>query len=54
MRNLVLDIIVIEICSAAGCPLNMQVNIAISNQSALSSVILVFFLLYHCFSAISS
>ena len=50
MRSFVLDIIVIEIFYARGRPSKMQVNIALSNQSALSSVILV--LLWYCYGYI--
>jgi hypothetical protein len=61
MRNFVLDIIVIELCSVGVSPLKRQVNIALNNQSAPSGVILVSFLYYCgvvlvilCSSAISS
>jgi hypothetical protein len=61
MRTFVLDIIVIELFSAEVAPSKRQVNIALSNQSALSGVILyhfgiivVFLWLYCCSSAISS
>jgi hypothetical protein len=41
MRNISLDIIVIEICSARGFPSKRQVNIAIDNQISHLGVILV-------------
>jgi hypothetical protein len=50
MRSFVLDIIVIDPCSAGGFPSKRQVNIALSNQSSLYSVILV--LLWYCFGYI--
>ena len=43
MRNFVLDIIVIELFSAGGAPSKRQVNVALSNQSVLSGIILVSF-----------
>jgi hypothetical protein len=43
MRTFVLDIIVIELCSAGGFPLEEASELALSNQSALSGVILVSF-----------
>jgi hypothetical protein len=61
MISFVLDIIVIELCSNGGFPLKRQVNISLSNQSALSvlfwyyfGIIVVLLWLYHCLSAISS
>jgi hypothetical protein len=61
MRTFVLDIIVIELFSAGGFPLEEASEHCLSNQSALSGVILyhfgiivVLFWLYCCSSAISS
>jgi hypothetical protein len=48
MRIFVLDIIVIEICSIGGCSLEeASEHFSLSNQSALSGVILVSFW-YYC------
>ena len=47
MRTFVLDIIVIELYSAGGFPLEEASELALSNQSALSGVILVSFW-YYC------
>jgi hypothetical protein len=47
MGSFVLDIIVIEHALLEVSPLKRQVNIALSNQNALSGVILVLFW-YYC------
>jgi hypothetical protein len=47
MNFFVLDIIVIDPYSTGGFPLEGQVNISLSNQSALSGVLLVSFW-YYC------
>jgi hypothetical protein len=47
MRSFVLDIIVIELFYLEVSPSKRQVNIALSNQSALYGVILVLFW-YYC------
>jgi hypothetical protein len=47
MQTFVLDIIVIELSLPEVAPSKRQVNISLSNQSALSSVILVSFW-YYC------
>jgi hypothetical protein len=43
MKNIVLEIIVIDIFSIGGFPSKRQLKISIINQGALSSVILVLF-----------
>ena len=48
MRNFVLDIIVIELFSIGGSPSKRKVNIALSNQSCLSVIILVILVLLWC------
>jgi hypothetical protein len=47
MRTVVLDIIVIELCSTGGCPLEEASEHCSQNQSALSGVILISFP-YYC------
>jgi hypothetical protein len=60
MRTVVLDIIVIELCSTRDCPLEEASEHCSQNQSALSGVILISFsnycgvslvillFIYHC------
>jgi hypothetical protein len=47
MRTIILDIIVIELCSTRGFPLEEASEHFSHNQSALSGVILIYFL-YYC------
>jgi hypothetical protein len=46
MRSVVLDIIVIELCSIGGCPLEEASEHFSQNQSALSGVIQISFWCY--------